>query len=131
MAKGKGTPTEAQKAKKTRQPINTETNRKRKLAKHIKRHPNDQQAVQGKSYERPVKLLDLSSKSGRERDETAKLQSQQARPVRFKQVNEEHLGLVRISAATMLKLHEYKNILLGQKQTLAEANQEFSTDPLK
>lgn len=131
MAKGKGTPTEAQKAKKTRQPINTETNRKRKLAKHVKRHPNDQQAVQGKAYERPTVLHDLSTTSGRKSSSSSELQPQQARPVRFKQVNEEHLGLVRISAATLLKLHEYKNILLGQKQTLAEASQEFSTDPLK
>jgi len=123
--------TETQKKNATLRPTITAQNKARKLAKHVRKHPNDQQAVQGKAYERPTVLHDLSTTSGRKSSSSSELQPQQARPVRFKQVNEEHLGLVRISAATLLKLHEYKNILLGQKQTLAEASQEFSTDPLK
>lgn len=135
MAKGKGIPTEAQKAKKSRQPLNTTANKARKLAKHVRRHPNDKQAVSGGSNEERRNVSNLRSKSGLQRlsglSQVPNQEAVQNRPPRFKQVNEEHLGLVRISAATLLKLHQYKNILLGSSQSLAEANQEFSTDPLK
>lgn len=122
------TVTESQKAKKSRQPINTETNRKRKLAKHVRRHPNDKQASGEIMPHMPPKPGLQSKVRGLPGQETV---ANEQRPPRFKQTNEEHLGLVRISAKTLLKLHEYKNILLGSSQSLSEANSEFSTDPLK
>ena len=129
--------TETQKKNATLRPTITAQNKAKKLAKHVRRHPNDKQAISGGPNEGTIKLQSMRAKQGVQRlsglsYETSKeTVADSQRPQRFKQVNEEHLGLVRISAATMLKLHEYKNILLGQKQTLAEANQEFSTDPLK
>lgn len=137
VAKRKGPQTESQKQKASRQPLNTISNKARKLAKHVRRNPNDQQAVLAGPNEGTIKLQSMRSQqrvqsaTGFSHAPYQETVPNQARPQRFKQTNEDHLGLVRISAATLLKLHQYKNILLGTSQSLSEANSEFSTDPLK
>lgn len=124
--------TEAQKAKISRQPQNTIRNKARKYAKHLKRHPKDLQSAEKRKAIFPVQHLSSSSwgKPGTSIQTPQETVSNQPRPPRYKQINEEHLGLVRISAKTLLKMHEYKNILLGERQSLIEANEKFSTDPL-
>lgn len=47
-----------------------------------------------------------------------------------KPLNLEH-NVIRISANDMLKLHQYKNELLGTKKSLAEASEENSENNLE